>query len=598
MKTPRSLCTVLLCMLACSLLLSPLAASEPNGARHIPLDSWLYEGLDTLYHESAKVIPFTARPYAVDEYRYHLGGIDREGLSSSGKDLFARIETELIPRMVYSEESAAFSFTAILSPEIYLNTDKTLIWDDAYQHYLNEYAYGYVDRLPLLSIPIRFWAGDSFFSEISIDIKEQPGVGLYPTATFPAPSTNDPYVNWNNVPMGFDHIYHHFPDSYYMSFGKQHWNLYLGSSEYSIGTGRTGNLILSKDVDKIPGLRMSWYNKKFRYNFTYLSLNPGLGNSGAYVNESDVRMSLHLPSLTTGYNPKIYSVDLATDGNYDGYMDTGLYPYKGYLTHTMEFRLLSERLYIGVTEAAVYARAVPELFTFMPLAFWHNGNNGAQTNSLLALDVQVAIGPWAQLYASGVMDQFTMTHESNTTEPPANGFIVGALSRYPLQDGYMTGGAEYVYTSDWLYTHTYWLETLTVTQRNTAITRGGYNVRMLGYSQGNDYQQLHVDLGYAVPGKYGLSASYNYGIKGPYDVFMRSPQNKDGTVLDPTGDRKNWPDAIHHQVGLSGQYQYHKAVGVGLHAYYSHVSNYKHSPGDTMQNLEVSFSVSIDVGAF
>ena len=387
-----------------------------------------------------------------------------------------------------------------------------------------------------------------------------------------------------------------------MSLGKLHWNIYLGSGEYSVGTGRTGNLILSKDAGKIPALRMSWYNKHFRYNFAYLSLNPGLGNSGTYKNEeTDVRMSLHLPSLTQGYLAGIYSSDLTTtsgDTRFDGYMNTGLYPYKGYLTHSMEFRFLNEHIYIGVTEAAVYSRAVPELFTFMPLAFWHNGNNGAQTNSLLSVDIQFAVGPWAQVYASGVMDQFTMSHESGVTEPPANGFIVGAIGRSPLKKGYMTGSVEYVYTNDWLYTHSYWLQTPTVTQRNTSVTRGGYNVRMLGYSQGNDYQQLHIDIGYAELGKYEFSLAYNYGIKGPYDVFLRAPQKLSGTVLDPTGDRKNWPDAVHHQIGLTGQYQYRDAITFALHTYYSHVTNYKHIKDNVLNNLEVSLSVSIDVGAF
>lgn len=509
------------------------------------------------------------------------------------------MEEELTPHISYEEGLSAFSMTAVLSPEIYLNTDKTLIWDNASQHYLNEYEYGFSERKPILSLPIRFWASSFFFSEISLDIKEQPGLGLYPTARFTQPGAGEPYLNWNNLPMGFDHIFHHFPDSYYMSLGKEHWNIYLGSSEHSIGTGRTGNLIMSKDAGKIPAVRMAWYNRKFRYSFLYLSLNPGLGNSGSYVHEDgNVSMSLDLKSLTAGYNPIIYDNALSSAGEYDGYMDTGLYPYKGYLVHTMEFRLLKERLYIGVTEAAVYARAVPELFTFMPLAFWHNGNNGEQTNSLLSLDIQIALGRWAQLYASGVMDQFTMSHETDSTEPAANGLIVGVLGRYPVGKGYLTVGGEYVYTSDWLYTHRYWLETPTVTQRNTAITRGGYNIRMLGYSKGNDYTQIHGELGYSELGRYSLSLSFNYGIKGPYDVFLRLPQEKSGTVLDPTGDRKTWPAAIHHQIGFAGALRIGKAIDLGLHAYYSHVSNYKNQSGTVMDNLEVTISASIDLGAF
>lgn len=584
-------------IMACALSVVPLSA-VPNGAHFISLDSWLYEALDSLYLESAKVVPFTARPYTVDEYQYYLKHIESSELSESGRHTLKSIQKELVVSALYNEEYSAFSYSAIISPELYANTNKKLIWDNAYQHYLNKYAYGYTERSPILSLPIQFWGGDAFFAEVDIDIKEQPGVGLYPTSSFNQPATNAPYVNWGNIPLGFDHIYHHFPDSYYLSYSKPHWSFYLGSGEYSIGTGRTGNLILSKDADKIPAVRMSWYNKMFRYNFSYLSLNPGLSNSGTFIDEDgNVRMALDLENLTNGYNPNIYSTNL-TGTDFNDYMDTGLYPYKGYLTHSMEFRFLNEKVYAAVTEAAVYARAVPELFTFMPLAFWHNTNNGEQTNSLLALDVQAAIGKYGYLYASGVLDQFTMSHESDSLDPPAYGFIVGALSRTPAGKGYITGGVEYVNTSDWLYTHKYWLQTPTVTQRNTAITRGGYTVRMLGYSEGNDYSQLHLELGYTEFGHYNLTASYNYGVKGPYDVFMRLPQ-KDGAgnIVRPEGDRKNWPDAIHHQVGIKGEYQLQDAFTFGMHLYYTHVTNYKHEAGNTMQNLEMSVGVRLDVGA-
>lgn len=561
--------------------------ATPNGAKYIPLDSWLYEGLDALYQESSKVVPFTTRPYTFDEYRYYLKNIDNHNLSTSGINTYKSIEKELSVNLIYEEENSAFSFNAIISPELFINSNKAIIEDNANQHYLNKYAYGYTDRVPFLSVPIQFWGGNSFFSEVDIDIKEQPGVGLYPLNSY---SDSSPYVNWGNIPLAFDQINHHFPDSYYMSYSKPHLSLYIGSGELSIGTGRTGNLILSKDADKLSAIRLSWYNKIFKYNFSYISLNPGLGNSGKYADEGNVSMSLDLKTLTNGYTSSIYGT------NFDDYMDTGLYPYKGYLVHSMEFRFLNEKVYAAVTEAAVYSRAVPELFTFSPLAFWHNGNNGNQTNSLLSLDLQVAIGKYGYIYASGVMDQFTMSHEDDTTEPEANGFIVGAISKTPVGKGYAIGGIEYVYTNDWLYTHKYWLQTPTVTKRNTAVTRGGYNVRMLGYSQGNDYKQIHVELGYVEYGHYAINASYNYGIKGPYDVFMRLPQKSGNTIIDPQGDRANWPDAIHQQVGLVGEYQLKDALTFGLQFYYTNVKNYKHE-ANNMQNVEISLGVRIDLGA-
>jgi len=162
-------------IMACALSVAPLSA-VPNGAHFISLDSWLYEALDSLYLESAKVVPFTARPYTVDEYQYYLKHIESSELSESGRHTLKSIQKELVVSALYNEEYSAFSYSAIISPELYANTNKKLIWDNAYQHYLNKYAYGYTERSPILSLPIQFWGGDAFFAEVDIDIKEQPGV--------------------------------------------------------------------------------------------------------------------------------------------------------------------------------------------------------------------------------------------------------------------------------------------------------------------------------------------------------------------------------------------------------------------------------------
>lgn len=587
-KSSLSLLRMIVCVLILLLIPSLLGAFE-NGSRMIGLGSWLYDAIDTLYHESGRVIPFTTRPYTVDEFDLYIGALQHEGLSEAGQKLFDRVKSALYPKQIEgSNEQSAFDFNILLSPELYLNTNKEMVREEGSQHYIDGYEYGYEQRLPILSIPIRFWGGPNLYVEIDFDIKEQPGLGVYPSGTFP--SSGDPYVNWNNIPMGLDHILHHFPDTYYLNFGDLHWNLYVGSGEYSVGTGKTGNLVLSQDADAIPGIRLSWYNKNFRYNFTYLSLNPAVGNSGAYqVSSVGSGMALDLPALTAKYNnAAAYGTD------YLDYMDPGLYPYKGYLTHTMEFRTLYDLLYIGVTESAVYGRAVPELFTFMPLAFWHNGNNGQQTNSFLALDVQISLLNLAQFYFSGVMDQFTLGHENNTLDPEANGMIVGATGRWPVGEGYVTATAEYVYTSDWLYTHRYWMQTPTVAQRNTALTRGGYTVRMLGYHMGNDYRQIHIDAGYSVPGVFDASLGWNIGWKGPYDVFMRLPVQIGETVINLAEGLSDVPEAVINQIALTGHYRMNDTLSVGAYLYWTFTNNYRNQLGVTNENLECTVSVQID----
>lgn len=583
---------ILLCvvfMVASLLTAAPLT----NGSEMIPVDSWLYEGLDMLFYEQAKVIPFSTRPYTADEFWYHLGHIDTTRLSAAGKGIYQRLLNAL-PETNEEKFKSRFDSTAIISPELYANSNRELIRDAGSQHYLYGHERGYEERLPILSVPIKFWAGDYLYSEIDIDIKQHPGMGVYPSGDFP--KTGDAYINWNNIPLKMTHMLQHFPDSYYMSFGDTHWNFYLGSGEYNNGLGATGTFILSKEADKIPAARFSWYNNWFRYNFTYVSLNPGVGNSGAYqVGSVGSGMAMDLPALTERYriaNPNAYG----TDDKYLDYMDPGLYPYKGYLVHSMEFRLLWDYLYLGITEAAVYGRAVPELFQALPLAFWHNGNNGDQTNSLLSIDLQVAAGNKAQVYASGVLDQFAMKHEDDSKDPTAWGFLAGANTQWNIGKGYITGGVEYLKTNQWLYTHTYWMETPTVAQRNTALTRGGYDVRLLGYSKGNDYSQIHLSTGYSQPGHFDVTASFNYGLKGPFDVFARKPGHVTTTdTIDWTYPSvKAMPTAIQKQVAVVGHYYLREGIAFGGYLYYTHIDNYKNEKNNTMKNLECTVSVSID----
>ncbi len=313
------------------------AAPLTNGSEMIPVSSWLYDGLDTLFYEQAKVIPFSTRPYTVDEFWYHLGQVDVARLTEAGKGLYDRVVAAL-PQTSEEKFTSRFDATAIISPEFYLNSNRELIRDAGSQHYLYGYERGYEERLPLLSVPIKFWAGNYLYSEIDIDIKQHPGMGMYPSGDFP--KTGDAYINWSNIPFKMTHMLQHFPDNYYMSFGDTHWNFYLGSSEYSVGLGATGTFVLSEDADKIPAARFSWYNDWFRYNFIYLSLNPAVGNSGAYQHSGvGSGMAMDLPALTARYridNPNAYG----TSDNYQDYMDPGLYPYKGYLVHSMEFRFL------------------------------------------------------------------------------------------------------------------------------------------------------------------------------------------------------------------------------------------------------------------
>ncbi len=565
-----------------SILLSQLFAQNiQNEAHLVPLESGLYEALDTLYYESGKVIPFTNRPYTVNEYLMYLEPIELLINSKASKSTLEWIHKELKIPLIMSEETSALAFNPIISPEIYLNSDKNIIKDTGSQHYLYGNIYGYEERLPILSLPINFWAGKFFFIEIDIDIKEQPGLGVYPTY-------GEPATNHSNIPMAFNQIFHHFPDNYYIGFNSDNVSAYLGSSEYSIGVGETGKLLLSQQADHIPAARISWFNKHVRYNFTYFSLQTGFVNEGEYTYKSNHFNVIDLDNLTSGYNPSIYGDD------YDEYMSPGLYPYKGFLTHTMEFRFIKDKLYIGVNESAIYARAVPELFIFIPLTLWHNTNNGNQTNSLISLDLQFSLNKWAQVYASGILDQYTLSYETDTTDPEAHGYLVGLKTSIPYNSGYFSANVEYVYTNDWLYTHKYFLQTHTTAQRNTSVTRGGYDIRPLGYPLGNDVSLLHFELGYQKFGHYSVTGVYNYLEKGPYDIFMSLPKNDGGSIINPKGDRETWPLSYYHSIGIEGTYDYEKIVKAKALLYYTHATNYKNQLGDTFDNFEVTLSLSID----
>lgn len=54
-----------------------------NNAQIIPLNSNLYNALDTLFYENGKTIPFANRPYTSDEYLMYLQSIENDSTSKS-----------------------------------------------------------------------------------------------------------------------------------------------------------------------------------------------------------------------------------------------------------------------------------------------------------------------------------------------------------------------------------------------------------------------------------------------------------------------------------------------------------------------------------
>jgi len=571
MKKLRALLLILVLLQTGSLLFAE------NDQKLVRLGHDVYSALTALYLEQGLAPPSTSGPYSVAELREYLARIDRSTLSPAGLRAYAYVQTFLTHRVRASDDKGNLQF----------NTDPTVTIAGYAQTNPNaapSQEPQWLQRPPLVSIPLEVWLFNSFYADIEPEIL----IDRF-EAQLPAGGSGTAYsFNPTNVPLSLAQVDFNIPYRAFMSLGGRHWNVDLGRFKLSWGNGAFGNLMLSPNSDFYDNVRFSTFWKNFKYTAVYISLPP------------------YWPGFTPPYPtalPGGWASDQATTS---GIPD----PYKAFFGHRLEFRI-GKRVTTAISEAVVFGGAYPQLSDFNPLMVFHNWFIPWRAKSLATAELSVNPFKWLVLYGQLAVFNFRnfeySEYTSATTIPNALGYFGGAKGSFPLGQGYLTAAFQWTKTDPWLYIggndssgNSYynqpWLS-YTMDEYYTSNVLGTKTLVEwpLGWYYGPDTIVWNASLAYQVYGKYKAGAELRIeqqGINTIDTAFRLGPSATSMIAVQDT------PFPIDTQVvHLFGSWLVGRLLSadwtVGGDIFLVNVQNINHVSGDKSFNVQFVGSLSL-----
>jgi len=504
----------------------------------IPVSSELYWYLDTLYIEAGRTVVNTARPWSYDEFYFQLNKIVVSSLSPAGRQLQQRLLGMVTPS---SPQGFSAAIDVLLKPEIFthLHLQSSAVPADAeYQ-----WQHGYMQRSPLLEIPLEFFLRDSLYLLIHATIKEERDsviAGNYSNLVF-----DDPGL-WVDA---------YFPFTAYTASGGPNWSFLFGRNQYSWGNGRSGNLILGNVVNYIDGASLAFWGDTLKFSTLYAAFEDAYG---------------------------------LTDSNPPQEFNSG---YQAFLGHRLDIQV-HPKVSLALFEALMFGGEPGNLVQDLNFAMiFHNWNDIPRMNSIFS--VEANINPWnyCNLYGQFALDEFATKYEADLDGgggPAVYGWLAGLDLRIPLDKAYLSFVTEYAYTSPWLYnrrqqpyfyaTHRYWSMTNT---RNGAVSLP------LGYTYGSDAVVWYNSLQYRLPGKASLALNIEYRQQGEKG-YLSSWQAAEGDTA-PMSPAPVKTTTVH----IATSYQLLGWLSLQTNLYYIHSSNYLHIAGSQSQDMELSLLAAI-----
>ncbi len=469
-----------------SVLLLSLATTSvfsTNKQELIPTDSYVYASVKALYSEVGFAPPSLSVPWSVGELGDILSYIPQEKLSKQGKSLLSEIQDRFTPReMIEKTFDGRIGFEPTL--ETYVHKDE--------EHYQLEtdWIYNYDSRKPLIGIPIEIFLTDYIYSKTDLAILQTRNSKNNITNITDSSEIFSPIFTWNN-PFSeafVNHIDLNFPEKAVIGLGSGRLNLVIGRDDLNWGSGRTGSLTIGDHLDYYDFIRFSTFHKNFKYTYLLAGFDS--------------------PSwLSTSQNSTSDEDDDTT------VVDDNL---KMYVAHRFEFRMFSNRMTFALTEAMMYQTSTLDLRYLNPALFYHNLFIRGNSNSTLALELNV--NPYKNLHVYGniIIDEVPYPGEDQTSSgahPSGVGQQYGIEGVYPLGKGYLSAFAEFVHTDPYLYLRD---QVDYIVNRRIFNMESGFSVKknFLGYEYGNDTIVIATGVDYWISSILSSSISATYMLHG------------------------------------------------------------------------------------
>ncbi len=513
--------------------------SAQNMRTVLPVSSDLYRLIDNLYYESGLAQPETARPWTYQEVKDSLSKVHYRKLSEAGKQAYDNIQ-EFIEKdeLLVNEDNYQFNTDLILTPEGFYHFELEDTEEEAAQSY--EWNHGYDERSSFLDIPLEFWFAESLYMIMDIEVKEE-----YRTVT--SPDTEDVAYNYSNLifddPSPRIDIY--APFRAVSSFGGEWWDIYFGRDQLSWGNGLSGNLMLSDYSTYYDFLQMKFRSENFTFTSVYSVLEP-------------------------------FSYD-----------DTSI-DYAAFMGHRFEARFWDGRVQAAIAESVTFDEDYSLIHDSNYLMIFHNWLDTERCNSLLS--AEVSINPWKyfNIYGQVAMDEFATEYESDRDGgggPPVFGYMAGGKGAYPLGDGYLSYGAEWVLTSPWMYNRKASPYYYNVRRYWSLVTdQYEYITKPIGYKYGPDSIVWYLTFKYDVQNKYSVGIDYTYLQQGEKMITDSwAPASDD---ITPTGTVE-----ASHIFNLYGTYKMFEFLSFGADFYWSVINNYNHIESAERNDIEIAAHV-------
>lgn len=460
-----------------------LASAGATSQEVIPLDSYVYEGIDSLYLLQGLGTATTSRPWTKAQARLIFNRIDGSRLSGAFRASYDVIEKEIssiLPVKLDDVFRLGGGASASFEAYAHANTQDFMMEKD--------WVRGFTDRRPLLKLNLDLSAGN--WGYIHSDL--QYGRSRYTSESYSPDGTGDGYGTDTQhgigvvvpsgkagfiLPTSLYSMRQHFQSSMSLttalvdiqtpkravfSVGGGNWNVSLAKDRLSWGNGHSGNFIVDDHVDFHDYLRFTAFGDRFAYDSSIIFLDTNFSSSQ----------------------------DPDTD-------------FRIFLLHRLEFRPW-DTVTLVVSENVMYKNDVANLSYLNPAYIYHNLNNHDMFNAIAHAELDWAFSPGWNVYGQFVLDQARAPHE-DASQKGAWGLLGGVEHACIVGAGILTTSLEAAMTTPVLYRRDE-VDFLMFRKYFVLGQSGEYrsfvlNPDYIGYPYGGDALVLQWDVSWRVPGQ-------------------------------------------------------------------------------------------------
>ncbi len=501
------------------------------------MDSEFYSVIDLLYVLESEALPNTSRPWSEAQAKKALSYLEKNGINEENKDLFLKAEQMLDAEALNWSLGDGFGFDATisLSPEVYYHENVEEFRSE------ESWIYRFDDRSKFLNLDLEFSFDDFFYTFCDLtysvarygeagvvsytpeEIKH--GIGAIAGGMYSEfkqykdiflVKENERYSRAFSFNMPSKSKYFDFcwPNRAFISLSGEKWSLFFGRDRIKWGNSEVGNFILSDHIEYHDMARVQFFSDHFSYEWTNLFL-----DANVYGTEED--------------DP-----------------DTRLF-----MAHKLDFHLLN-KLSFAFSENIMYITKNLDFGNLNPGFIFHNLNKSRIFNAIAHAELNFTPIRGLLLYGQFVLDQATAPNEAED-QSPSFGYSIGAKYSHKLGEGYLTEGAEYIYTSPLLYRRDA-VDFIVFHKDNVFYAWNAIRPYYLGFIYGGDVRLVNFNIKYEIPSVLTSKLYVEYMQKGSINMLTShnaSGNNEDKPFIE---DNKSPSGEIINEyltVSLSAEYQ-------------------------------------------